>query len=729
VTDRRHSPGLFDLATTPLQKRTHAPIERRAPEPARVSSDPLDARLSVISGVGPKRSDALRIRGLETLRDAIMHLPYRYEDLRRRDSVANLQPETLAVVEGELRNVSRRAMRGRGWRRMTTAIFDDRSGRTLRVVWFNLPGEGMMPGGERLLLAGKVTAGAGGALEMVHPDVHRPDSAPPIRPIYSLAQEIPQRLFAGIVVEGLRRLGERDIGAIPPELRAALDVASPSEALRYLHRPPPDADIEALETGATRAHRALAADEMFAFQLALARERARSRRRAGAVLNTPPRLSAELLAKLPFRPTGAQSRAMEEIAAGLAEHSQMNRMLIGDVGSGKTLVAFHAVLRAVESGWQAAVMAPTELLAEQHFATFSKTCGALGVTAALLTGKVAGAERARLLRALGRGDVPVVFGTHALIQDGVKMARLGLAVIDEQHRFGVFDRARLIGIGSQANVLLMTATPIPRSLALALFRNIDVSTLEEMPPGRTPVATQCFGEDKLAEVDAIVAEELRRGNRAYYVLPLIEGEEDDAASVTAAAKRLTQGPLREFSIGLLHGRMRPVEKDRAMREFRDGAIQALVSTTVVEVGIDVPEASIIVIVAAERYGLAQLHQLRGRVGRGAAASRCCLVLSRGVGATAAARVAALARTANGPEVAELDLRMRGPGDLFGARQAGALPLRFTGLIRDYDLITRVGDAAEEWLKRDPALDSPASAGARQALARMLDFGFSLGDVG
>jgi ATP-dependent DNA helicase RecG len=717
------------LAATPPQKRLHRGAERPAPQPARTSSDPLDAPLSAISGVGPKRSDALRIRGLETLRDAMMRLPYRYEDLRRRDTVANLQPETLAVVEGELRNVSRRAMRGRGWRRMTTAVFDDRSGRTLRVVWFNLPGEGMMPTGERLLLAGKVTTGAGGALEMIHPEVHRPASAPPIRPIYSLPQEMPQRLFAGIVAEGLRRLGARDIGAIPPEMRAALDVAPLAEALRHLHRPPPDADIEALEAGATHAHRTLAADEMFAFQLALARERARSRRRAGAILDAAPRLSAELIARLPFRSTGAQLKAMDEIGAGLAERSQMNRMLIGDVGSGKTLVAFHAVLRAVESGWQAAVMAPTELLAEQHFANFTRTCGALGVTGALLTGKVAGSERARILRALGRGDIPVVFGTHALVQEGVAMARLGLAVIDEQHRFGVFDRARLIGIGSQANVLLMTATPIPRSLALALFRNIDVSTLDEMPPGRTPVATECFGEKKLAEVDAMVADELRRGNRAYYVLPLIEGEEDDPDSVTAAARRLAEGPLREFRVGVLHGRMRPAEKDRVMREFRDGAIQALVSTTVVEVGIDVPEASIIVIIAAERYGLAQLHQLRGRVGRGAAASRCCLVLSRGAGATAAARVAALARTANGPQVAELDLRMRGPGDLFGARQAGALPLRFAGLIRDYGLITTVGDAAEEWLRRDPALESPASAGARQALARMLDFGFSLGDVG
>jgi ATP-dependent DNA helicase RecG len=386
-------------------------------------------------------------------------------------------------------------------------------------------------------------------------------------------------------------------------------------------------------------------------------------------------------------------------------------------------------MRAADAGWQTAMMAPTELLAEQHFRTFNHICAPLGVNGAILTAAVKGAERARLIRALARGEISVVFGTHALIQGGLRLPRLGLAVIDEQHRFGVFDRARLISLGSMANVMMMTATPIPRSLALTLFRNVDVSVLDQMPPGRTPVTTEILGDDQMAQVDAMVCGELARGHRVYYVAPLIEGEDEEAASVAAVAKRLAAGPLARFRIGVLHSRMGAAEKARVMGEFRDGAIQALVSTTVVEVGIDVPEAIAIVIIAAERYGLAQLHQLRGRVGRGADSSRCCLIVSRGADAKARERLELLARAASGTEVAHADLRMRGPGDLLGARQSGALPLRFAGFIRDYHLIEQAGDLAEEWLRRDPDLTLPESAGARVALQRMLDWGFSLGDVG
>jgi ATP-dependent DNA helicase RecG len=314
----------------------------------------------------------------------------------------------------------------------------------------------------------------------------------------------------------------------------------------------------------------------------------------------------------------------------------------------------------------------------------------------------------------------------------VRIGRLGLAVVDEQHRFGVFDRARLVALGSEANVLLMTATPIPRSLALTLFRNLDASALDEMPPGRTPVATQIFAEDAAGEVDAIVREEIARGHRAYYVLPRIEddegAEESERKSVAAMARRLAAA-LAGARIGTLHGRMRPAEKERVMREFRDGALDVLIATTVVEVGIDVPQATVMVVIAAERYGLAQLHQLRGRVGRGAAPSRCCLVASRDAGAAARERLATIARCATGAEIAEADLRMRGPGDLIGAQQTGALPLRFASFIHDFRLIEQAGDLAEEWLRSDPGLDLPASAGARDALRRMLGFGFSLGDIG
>jgi ATP-dependent DNA helicase RecG len=680
-------------------------------------------------GIGPKRSEALRQRNIATLADALMHLPNRYVDLRKRDSIANLRGGDFAVVEGKLASVSSRPSRAMRWRRITTALLTDDRGGRLRVVWFNLRGDGRMPVDEPLLLSGSVSAAKDGSLELVHPEVHRlrGGAAPAVRPVYGLPAEVSQRVFASAVNLAFERLRTDDFGAIPRELREKRGLTAVADALRYLHQPPADADVVRLESGDTQAHHALALDEMFAFQLALARERARMERRSGAVIEPGDGISSAFVAELPFAITGAQKRAIAEIGGDLAKPSPMNRLLIGDVGSGKTVVAFWAALKAAERGWQTAMMAPTELLAEQHFASFQRLCAKSGVTAALLTAKVTGSERAWLLRALARGDIGVVFGTHALIQQEVRLRRLGLAVVDEQHRFGVFDRARLIGLGAEANVLLMTATPIPRSLALTLFRNLEVSSLDEMPPGRTPIATAVFSEQRLNEVDALVKAEIAQGRRGYYVVPVIE--DDDANSVAATARRLAQGALRGCRIGTLHGRMRPSDKERVMREFRNGALDLLVATTVVEVGIDVPEATIIAVIAAERYGLAQLHQLRGRVGRGAVASRCCLVASTGSEGSAMTRLNLLVSTSSGAELARADLAMRGPGDLLGARQAGILPLRFARYIPNHELVERAGDLAEEWLRHDPDLTTSASAGARAALARMLDWGFSLGDVG
>ena len=639
-----------------------------------------------------------------------------------------------AVIEGRLEGLNLRPRRYGNFRSASSAKLVDSTNRRIKVVWFNLPSYTQFPVGEPVLLCGKVTVGTDGALQLTHPEVHRlAGEVPPIRPVYSLPKEVPQRSFVAAVTEGLAKLRSSNSGtsisAMPIAVSREAGAWSVADALDYLHRPPLDANIEQLESANTPAHYSLALDEMFAFQLALCRDRARTRRRAGAVMAGPPRLTEGLMTSLPFAPTGAQLRAIDEIAGDLAASAQMNRLLIGDVGSGKTLIAFWSALRAAESGYQTAIMAPTELLAEQHYRSFTRLCGRLGLMSTLLTGRVTGNERARNLRAIERGDFTVIFGTQALIQDGVRMRNLGLAVIDEQHRFGVFDRARLIALGAEANVMLMTATPIPRSLAQTLFRNLEVSALDEMPPGRTPTATLIFRDDAIGEVDAIVRAEITKGNRAYYVLPLIDGEDDDErASVMAMAKRLGAS-LKGCRVGVLHGRMRAAEKDRAMREFRDCAIDVLVSTTVVEVGIDVPEATVMVIVAAERYGLAQLHQLRGRVGRGAAPSRCCLIVSKEAGSVALARLAVLARSTSGADVAHADLRLRGPGDLFGARQTGALPLKFAHFIRDWRMIETAGELAERWLERDPQLESDASAGARAALAQILDSGFSLGDIG
>ncbi len=667
---------------------------------------------------------------MRTFRDVLLHLPHRYEDLRRRDSITELRAGMTATIEGTLHDLKTRAMRGMSWRRITTGTLEDSTGGAIRVAWFNLHGDGRMPIGEPLLLNGRVTAAADSVLQMLHPEIFRLKSTPlpALRPVYSLPPDISQRLFSTIVAQALARTIGARLGAMPTELTAETGLRDFNEALAWLHQPPPDTNLEELTEQRTPAHQALAMDEMFTFQLALAQERSRGERRVGAALKSSGEYSTQLLESLPFELTGAQRRAIDEISADLISDSQMNRILIGDVGSGKTVVAFHALLQAIDAGWQAAMMAPTELLAEQHFQNFSRLCGPLGINSALLTGKVTGSERTRMLRALHRGELKIVFGTHALFQSRVQIDRLGLAIIDEQHRFGVFDRARLMARGVQANVLLMTATPIPRSLALTLLRNLAVSILDESPPGRTPVLTEIFDEDQLAMVDRIVAAELKQGNRAYYVLPLIEGNEDQAESVAAAAKRL-DGAIDGARLGTLHGRMNPAEKDRVMRQFRKGEINVLVATTVVEVGVDVPEATIIVIVAAERYGLAQLHQLRGRVGRSSTASRCCLVVSRGTLPPARARLKAVAQSTRGDEIAAIDLRTRGPGDLFGTKQSGALPLRFSSFIRDLSLIERAGELAESWLRHDPALNTEASQPAVDAIRRMMALGFSLGDVG
>ncbi|MHB8381046.1 MAG: ATP-dependent DNA helicase RecG [Candidatus Binataceae bacterium] len=693
-----------------------------------------ETSIADLPGVGPKRAAAMAARGILTMGDLVFHLPSRYQDWRGLTPLAELAPGATVTVAGELGKISERPMRGSRWRRLASGLLTEQGGARVRLVWFNLPAymRGRMPSDQRVLAHGRVSANADGGLEIVQPELHLLSSGapPPVRPAYRLPASIGQRLFAALVAKALAAIGEKIQGAMPAEIRSGLSIGA---ALRYLHEPPSDADCAALDRGDSPGHRALAFDELFAFELALCLERERAAVRSGIALGPAAPVTSRWLRELPFALTAAQSRALAQIAADLERPSQMNRMLLGDVGSGKTIIAFWAALRAVECGYQAAIMAPTELLAEQHHASFQSLCGKLGIVAGLLTAKVTGAARSSTLRTLESGAMPIVFGTHAIIQERVKIRRLGLGVIDEQHRFGVFDRARLKALGAEANLLMMTATPIPRSLALSLFANLEVSFLDELPPGRTPITTGIFTEADLDRVDSIVREELRAGNRAYYVLPRIESaddaDEDEVRSVTAMAERLGRGALGDYKIAILHGRMRASDKEAAMRDFRDGAIQVLVSTTVVEVGIDVPEASVIVIVAAERYGLAQLHQLRGRVGRGRAASRCFLVASREADESALERLRVMIACTSGAEVAAEDLRIRGPGDLLGARQTGALPLKFIHLVRDPLTIEKARAMAEDWLRRDPGLKSPASQGARRAIRLMLAHGFSLGDVG
>ncbi|MDO8431050.1 MAG: ATP-dependent DNA helicase RecG [Candidatus Binatus sp.] len=699
--------------------------DRRASDSASLR---ITSPIAAMAGIGPKRAAALASRGIETAGDLIFHLPSRYQDWRERTPPNDLRPGTIAVIEGDLGKILEGRMRAARWRRFATGWLKA-GGRRIRLVWFNLPAymRGYLPAGQRVLIRGRVTGAADGGLEIAQPEIHQlSEGAPPrIRPVYRLPTFVGQRLFANLVTRTLSQGFVR--GAIPDEVRG--EIPSVQDALAYLHDPPADADVRALEAGESPGHIALAFDELFAFELALLIERARSARRTGIALDGREDLSTRLIRELPFELTNAQAGAIDEIRADLARHGQMNRMLMGDVGSGKTLVAFWAMLRAVECGHQAAMMAPTELLAEQHYRSFQRLCGKLNIRSALLTGRIGAVDRKPILRDLSSGDLPIVFGTHALIQERVRIRDLALGVIDEQHRFGVFDRAKMKALGARVNLLMMTATPIPRSLAMSLFANLDVSFLDEMPPGRTPISTEIYSEDDLARTHDLLHAEIQNGGRAYYVVPFIDGEDDEAKSVSATAARIAKSVLRDARIGTMHGRMAGAQKDRVMRAFRDGALDILVCTTVVEVGIDVPEATVIVIDAAERYGLAQLHQLRGRVGRGDQPSRCCLIASRDCDSDSLERLNVMRQCTTGKSVAEADLQLRGPGDLLGARQTGALPLRFIHLVRDLHTVERARRMAEDWLKRDPNLESAASEGARDALRKMLSLGFSLGDVG
>ena len=622
-------------------------------------------------------------------------------------------------------------MRGSRWRRLASGWLDV-GGRKIRVVWFNLPAymRGYLPGGERVLVRGRVAADADGGIEIVQPELHRLSDGEPkgIRPVYRLPQIIGQRLFAGLVTRSLAEVGDSIRGAIPDELRG--EVPTVRDALSYLHDPAPDADFGALSNGDSSAHRALAFDELFAFELALSIERLRSARRVGIALDGSQSLSAKMIEQLPFALTGSQSRAIEEIGADLARPNQMNRMLMGDVGSGKTLVAFWAMIRAIECGHQAAMMAPTELLAEQHWRGFARLCGRLGVRHALLTGSVTGTARNQTLRGLASGEIGAVFGTHALIQERVRIRGLALG---GDRRTASLRRVRSRedeSIGAEGEPAdddgdADSAQPRDESLCeprRVVSRRVACRDGRRSQPRFIPSMISSSVHDSLRG-------EIEGGGRAYYVVPFIEGDEDEAKSVSATATRLKKRALRDARIGTMHGRMGAAEKDHAMREFRDGAIDVLVCTTVVEVGIDVPEATIIVIIAAERYGLAQLHQLRGRVGRGEKASRCCIVASSDADDVALERLATMRECTTGAAVADADLRLRGPGDLLGARQTGALPLKFVHLIRDHRTIERARKLADEWIARDPSLASRQSEGARAAVRKMLAIGFSLGDVG
>lgn len=674
-----------------------------------------------LKGIGPSRAGRLGRAGIATVEDLLYHLPFRYEDRRRLRELAAVGhgEEVTALVE--VASVREVWLAGRR-RRVLEAIARDASA-AVALVWFHqLPYfRRRLARGARLIVHGRLEAGRGRVgRRIVHPEIESADDdgaeLGKIVPIYERPGGMSAAAMRRIVRATVDAYADQVPSALPAEVAARQRLLDLPRALRHLHDPPPEADVAALASGRTLAHRSLVFDEFFYLQLGLALRRSTIAKGRGIAFSAPGRLAAKLCRLLPFRLTGAQQRAMGEIARDMARPNPMTRLLQGDVGSGKTVVALFAALVAVGSGYQAALMAPTELLAEQHYETVRAWCEELGVKVALLSGEVRGRRRRGLLAALATGGIDLVVGTHALIQREVTFARLGLAIVDEQHRFGVLQRAALAGRGACPDTLVMTATPIPRTLALTLYGDLDVSVLDELPAGRLPVRTRVLPEGERREAYGQVRREVTGGHRAYVVLPLIEeSERASLRSATATVRELAGGLLAGLRLGLVHGRMRAETRDEVMRRFRAGEYDVLVSTTVVEVGIDVPEATVMVVEHADRFGLAQLHQLRGRVGRGRAPGTCLLVVSEGAGSEAMARLRTLEKTTDGFRIAEADLELRGPGQFLGTRQAGLPDFRVASLVRDASVLEAARNEAQAYLERDPELTRPESRALREVL--------------
>ncbi|WP_457444297.1 ATP-dependent DNA helicase RecG [Roseateles sp. P5_E4] len=652
--------------------------------------------------------------------DLALHLPMRYEDETHIVPIAALRENEPAQVEGVVVDCQ---VELRSRRQLLVRVKDDSGTLLLRFLHFYPSQQKQMSAATRLRVRGEARVGFFGR-EMVHPVVKVVDEDTPLAqsltPVYPASAQLPQAYLRKAVASGLARADLREIlpdDIVPPGLPSLKD------ALHYLHHPPPSASQDALHEHHHPAWHRLKFEELLAQQLSqLQAQRERALLAAPALRAHPGGLHEKLLAALPFQLTGAQQRVSEEIAQDLARPQPTHRLLQGDVGSGKTVVAALAAAVAIDAGWQCALMAPTEILAEQHFRKLVQWLEPLGLKIAWITGSVKGKARQRMLDAAASGEAQLVIGTHAVIEDKVKFARLGLAIIDEQHRFGVAQRLalrnKLKAMDLEPHLLMMSATPIPRTLAMTYFADLDVSTIDELPPGRSPIVTKLFTESKRHDVLDKIRGAVADGTQVYWVCPLVEESEAiDLRNATETHEELTAA-LQGRAVGLLHGRMSSGDKAAVMAQFSSGAMSVLVATTVIEVGVDVPNASLMVIEHAERFGLAQLHQLRGRVGRGAKASVCVLIYSPPLSDTGKSRLKAMAETTDGFEIARRDLDIRGPGEFMGSRQSGAELLRFADLQEDAPLLVAARKLAPELLDRHPVA---AAAQVRRWLGTKAEF--------
>jgi ATP-dependent DNA helicase RecG len=668
----------------------------------------LSTSVQYVKGIGPKFAEILQDKGISTVEDLLYYLPFRYEDRLNPRGIGELRVGEMAAVIAEVRTFGLFRTRRMPLFQMTVGQGRD----TLHCIWFNGTYlKDKFRAGMLLALYGKVEPGnrGGHRFEILQPQfeiLYDPDEAQQagedqkwqtlevgrIVPIYEAAGNgrLTARWFRRVIHGLLENLTGEVPEAIPAVVRGRMNLIDRRKAFWLAHWPEVGESIVRLMEARTPAHIRLIFEELFFLELGLELKRRNVRRQTGIAFEINDRVRAAVKSILPFKPTSAQKRVLKEIVDDMAQPAPMRRLLQGDVGSGKTIVALEAAVIAIENGYQVALMAPTEILATQHYLSARRVLEPTGYRVVLLTGSQEAGHKKKLRHHIAQGNAQLVIGTHALIQETVEFDRLGLVIVDEQHRFGVMQRFRLMKKADEAepDVLVMTATPIPRTLALTIYGDLDTSVLDELPPGRTPITTRLIGDDRADEVWQFVRKQLEAGHQAYIVYPVIE-EGAQEGELKAAIKMHNQLRTREFPslrVGLLHGRMSADEKDATMAAFKRGDLHVLVSTTVIEVGVDVRNANVMVVEHAERFGLSQLHQLRGRIGRGAAKSYCVLITGGKVSEEAQQRLDTMVRTQDGFEIAERDLELRGPGEFFGTRQAGMPSLRVANLVRDRDLL-------------------------------------------
>jgi ATP-dependent DNA helicase RecG len=675
----------------------------------------LHTPVMYVKGVGPNRAAMLETKGIFTVEDLLYYVPFRYEDRGNLKPIAQLAPGEMATVVAEIASARMVRFR-RSAMRMFEARARDGSRGVLLCKWFRGDYlEGVLQPGMRVAFYGKIEYDSyAGELSILHPEyeilTEREEEGEAglhtgrIVPIYEAAGKVTTRVFRTLVHRVLEAV-RLDEDPLPEPIRTRLGLPPRGAATREAHFPPLETDLRLLNAFRTPAQVRLIFEEFFYLECGLALKRRRARSVEGIAFELNDRAREKIKQILPFKPTEAQKRVLKEIATDMSHPQPMNRLLQGDVGSGKTIVALEAATIALENGCQVALMAPTEILAMQHYLYARRLLEKAGYVVALLIGSLTAREKAKIKEVIAAGLAHVVIGTHSLIEGDVDFRRLGLVIIDEQHRFGVIQRLKLLQKGVTPDVLVMTATPIPRTLALTLYGDLDVSVIDELPPGRRPIVTRHFTEDQIEQVWSFVKQQITTGRQAYVVYPVIE--ESETRAIKAAQKmheHLSGRVFPELHIGLLHGRLPAAEKDGVMQDFKAGKIHLLVATTVVEVGVDVPNATVMVVEQAESFGLAQLHQLRGRVGRGADQSYCLLVTGKLTDA-ARERLRTMIDTTDGFQIAEMDLRLRGPGEFFGTRQSGLPAFRVANLLRDREVLEVARAEATAYIENPPSAEA------------------------